>query len=66
MKLSEVAAHYGSAYRFNKETGLAHTNWNRWRRIGYIPMESQRRIEFATNGLLKATWEDSEEMLLKR
>ena len=59
MTVKEVLEHYGNAYHFGIESGMSHTNIVRWNRIGYIPIESQFRIQAATDGELKASMKDS-------
>ena len=59
MTVKEVLAHYGNAYHFGLQSGMSHTNIVRWNRIGYIPIESQFRLQHATNGELKASMKDS-------
>ncbi len=54
MTLLDVQTYYKTGYQFQKITGLSHTNWNNWRRAGYIPIQAQFRIEQLTKGDLKA------------
>jgi hypothetical protein len=58
MTLDEVKKYFGTCYRFNKETGMAHDNFRQWGKRGYIPFMSQHRIEIATRGNLKADFKD--------
>lgn len=59
MKPSEVKAHFGTLYRFNKETGMSCSSLRNWLHWGYIPIESQFFLEDYTKGKLKASWEDA-------
>ena len=54
MNIDEFKKHYRTGYNFNKETGLPHRNFYNWLEWGYIPLESQRKIEYFTKGELKA------------
>lgn len=58
MTLDEVLKYYENAYRMQMITNIARTNVNHWRKIGYIPITAQFRIEKLTNGQLKANIKD--------
>lgn len=58
MTIEEVLKYYGSAYRFGKVTGMSHANVSNWKKNGFIPIETQIKIEALTNGALKARLED--------
>lgn len=52
MTLDDVRKFYGTSYRFEKMTKMSSGCWPNWRRIGYIPMVSQKRLEELTGGIL--------------
>lgn len=56
MKPEEILKHYGTKYRFNKETGIAASSLGNWIKWGYVPKETQYKIERITNGLFKTEW----------
>lgn len=58
MTLNDLIQYFGNSYQFNKKTGMAHCNYIRWKKIGYIPIQTQSKIEEMTNGALKARLED--------
>ena len=58
MRLEELVEKYKTGYNFEKITGISHVNWINWNKYGYIPIESQRKIEQATAGLFKASLDD--------
>ncbi len=58
MTVAELISYYGSGHKFELATKLSHTNLINWRRRGYIPLCSQRKIERITNGLFKVRFED--------
>jgi hypothetical protein len=58
MTVNELKDYFISSYRFNKVTGISHTQWIRWITKGYIPIGSQLKIEKTTHGALKARIED--------
>ena len=60
MTLDEVKSYFVTGYRFEQQTGMGHSNFVRWRRIGYIPMLSQGKIEAHTNGALIAEYRHGE------
>lgn len=58
MKPEQVKAYFGSTYKFHKETGMSSTSLLNWIEWGYVPLESQYRLEKFTYGGLKAEWDD--------
>lgn len=54
MTLDEVIKYFGSSYRFGKKTGMGSANYLNWERRGYIPIETQLKLEMFTKGKLKA------------
>lgn len=54
MTIEEVLDHYGSTYRFSEITGMSHANIPNWKKRGYIPIESQIRLERLSEGALRA------------
>jgi hypothetical protein len=54
MTPSDVKDHFGSGYRFNKETGMSHSNLRNWFKWGGIPFYTQLKIQFLTKGALIA------------
>lgn len=54
MTIDEVYAYYKSGRQLRVKAGMSHNNFTRWRARGYIPIETQLKIEHLTNGDLKA------------
>lgn len=54
MKIEDVMMYFGSARKMQKKIGLSHSSMTNWRGRGYIPIETQVRIEHLTNSELKA------------
>jgi hypothetical protein len=54
MTFEELKKYYKNGNRFEIETGLSHVNWLHWKRRGYIPINSQMKIERITQGKLTA------------
>ncbi len=54
MTIEDVFMYFGSGYRMRKSIGIHHTTMTNWRERGYIPIETQIRIERLTEGKLKA------------
>lgn len=54
MTFQDIETYFGNSNRFEIETGMSHTNWINWRKYGYVPILSQLKIQFKTNGALKA------------
>lgn len=55
MTIDEVMAYYGTAYYLEKKTGISHNTVTNWKRIGYIPIITQMKIESLTLGKLEAS-----------
>lgn len=56
MTLEDLKHYFVNGNRFEEQTGLSHVNWHNWfKKKGYIPIGSQRRIEQLTRGALKAS-----------
>jgi hypothetical protein len=62
MTLLEVKEYFVTAYRFSKLTKMSPNNWENWERRGFIPYDSQRRIERSTLGRLIASVKDLPEL----
>ena len=58
MKYEQVMEHFKTAYRLRKELGISTSAPSNWRKLGYIPIETQLRIEELTSGLLRASLDD--------
>jgi hypothetical protein len=56
MTPEQVLMKYGSQYNFHKETGMSHRSLGNWIAWGYVPENSQYKLERLTNGELKAKW----------
>ena len=54
MTIDEVLQYYGTGYRMNKMIGLSPTLPSNWRKYGYIPIQTQMKIERLSKGVLKA------------
>ena len=59
MTLEQVLEYYGTAHRMELKHGLSHKNIRSWRERGYIPIQTQLRIERLTDGVLKADLNDT-------
>jgi len=55
MTIEELEKYYGNSYQFEKRTGMSSGNFPGWKKLGYIPIFSQMKIERLTNGVLKAS-----------
>jgi hypothetical protein len=61
MKPEDVLKKYGSQYQFHKQTGMSHTSLGLWLKLGYVPENSQYKLERLTNGELKTEWTEEKE-----
>lgn len=57
MTIDEVEAYYGSGWKMERKHKLSHMNIRNWKRLGYVPITTQLKIERLTNGALKASLE---------
>jgi hypothetical protein len=57
MLLLDVKKYFGSSYAFTKKTGFHHANYKNWAERGYIPLNSQIKLEKISNGAIKANIE---------
>lgn len=58
MTLEEMKLSYGSIYKAMQDIGLQYSNANYWKKIGYIPINTQLKIEKITQGRLIASLDD--------
>ena len=58
MTIDEIVEYFGNFYRMCKRTGLTYGCLYRWKKLGYIPYSSQKKIEIASGGVLKVRMED--------
>lgn len=61
MQPQEILDLFKSKYRFSKVCKMSACSLLNWINRGSVPFVSQKKIEIATHGLLKAKWEDSYE-----
>jgi len=54
MKIEDVMDYFGSARNMEKLIKISHSSVKNWRDRGYIPIETQVRIERLTEGQLTA------------
>lgn len=54
MTIDDVLTYFVKVYRLTKKTGIAQGTVTNWKKKGYIPIETQMRLEKLTNGDLKA------------
>lgn len=54
MTVHDVKEYFGNSNQFAVKTGISHTIWYYWDKVGYVPIASQLRIQRLTNGVLKA------------
>ena len=55
MTYQEVIDHFGSGYKVAKAGGFSAGAPYGWKKLGYVPIHSQRRLEQITKGALKAS-----------
>ncbi len=57
MTIEELKEFFINAHRFERKTGMASNSFRNWMKWGFIPIESQCRIERFTASQLKANYE---------
>lgn len=58
MVLEEVLKFFGSYRKFSNITKMSTSNIVNWRKRGYIPFKTQKKLEKISNGALQAEWKD--------
>jgi len=53
MKPEDVKTYYRTIYNFTKQTGMAFNSLKNWIKCGYVPLDSQKKLEALTKGGLK-------------
>lgn len=61
MTVDDVLNYFGSGYAMHKEIGLSPSNIKNWLSYGYIPLQTQFKLERLTNGGLKVDEKDIED-----
>lgn len=54
MKIEDVMVYFGSARNMERKIRISHSSMTNWRERGYIPIETQVRIQRLTEDMLKA------------
>ncbi len=62
MTTDELKDYYVNSYRFGKATSMSAISFSNWMKWGFIPMESQCKIEKATEGKLKADYSHTKQL----
>jgi hypothetical protein len=53
MKPQDIWDYYGTCYKFGKDSGMSSSSLINWTKWGYVPEDSQYRLERITKGKLK-------------
>lgn len=61
MTPEDVKRYYGSNYRFSKMTKMSHASLANWLKWGFVPENSQYKLERLTKGELKTQWTNRNE-----
>ncbi len=56
MTPQEVYEHFGSGYKFRKQTKMSCTTLSNWLKWGYVPKNAQYFLQDLTHGKLKTEW----------
>ena len=56
MTPADVKEYYRTGYNFRKHTGMSCSSLGNWLKWGFIPYDSQKKIEKESKGKLKAKW----------
>jgi len=60
MTLDDLKNHFGNCNKFQEKTGMSHTNYTHWSKIGYVPILTQMKLQKLTGGTLKANFDHGE------
>lgn len=58
MTPGEIKEYFSNGYKFSRETGMAIQSFHNWLKWGYVPLNSQLKIQTITDGKLKADFKD--------
>ena len=58
MTPKEVRKYFKTGWRMFKATGISATSLHNWDQWGYVPLNSQCKLEIFTNGALKLDYAD--------
>lgn len=56
MTPDDVKKYYKSSYNFGKVTGMSNVSLLNWLKAGFVPENSQYKLERLTKGALKTQW----------
>lgn len=54
MLIEDVIKHFGTPYKASMRLGISVNTPKNWKKIGYIPIVTQVKIEHLTDGVLRA------------
>lgn len=60
MTPEDVKKYYGNSYQFMKITKMSDGSFRNWIKWGFVPEDSQYKLERLTNGELKTEWTKNE------
>jgi hypothetical protein len=60
MTPEDVKKHFINSYQFKKKTGMSDASFRNWIKWGFVPEDSQYKLERLTNGELKTEWTKNE------
>jgi hypothetical protein len=60
MKPKDVKKYYRNGYNFEKVTGMSANSLRNWLKWGFVPENSQYKLERLTKGELKTEWTENE------
>jgi len=58
MKFEEVLEYFGTIYKIATRVGFSMNTPRNWKKIGYIPLDAQARIQNYTKGALQMDTSD--------
>jgi hypothetical protein len=61
MTPEDVWKYYGNSYQFKKKTGMSDATLRNWMKWGFVPEDSQYKLERLTKGELKTEWTKDEQ-----
>lgn len=61
MTPDDVKQYFGNSYQFKKRTNMSDATFRNWMKWGFVPEDSQYKLERLTNGELKTQWTKANE-----
>lgn len=63
MTPEDVRQYFRNSYQFKKRTKMSDATFRNWMKWGFVPEDSQYKLERLTKGELKTEWTNNDEKI---